>query len=99
MLTRRPLLSRDAMVSKLARGWTAQGCARGDRINVRYSARLTVDGKPMRTELAANLKKRQRSRFLYCTCLPRSRSFSADQHLQSLFARDAPRDARGADRD
>ena len=57
MLTRRPLLSRDAMVSKLARGWTAQGCARGDRINVRYSARLTVDGKPMRTELAANLKK------------------------------------------
>jgi len=60
MLTRRPLLSRDAMVSKLARGWTAQGCARGDRINVRYSARLTVDGKPMRTELAANLKKRQR---------------------------------------
>ena len=58
MLTRRPLLSRDAMVSKLARGWTAQGCARGDRINVRYSARLTVDGTwPMRTELAANLKK------------------------------------------
>ena len=43
MLTRRPLLSRDAMVSKLARGWTA--------------------------------------------------------HLQSLFARVAPRDARGADRD
>ena len=64
------------------------------------SARLTVDGTwPMRTELAANLKKRQRSRFLYCTCLPPSRCFSADQHLQSLFARVAPRDARGADRD
>ena len=86
MLTRRPLLSRDAMVSKLARGWTAQGCARGDWINVRYSARLTVDGTwPMRTELAANLKKRQRSRFLYCTCLQPSRCFSADQHCSHFL--------------
>jgi len=42
----------------LLAGGPPQGCARGDRINVRYSARLTVDGTwPMRTELAADLKK------------------------------------------